>query len=74
MEKSVLSAEVAEFEYLKTDSFRLVPPYYFDFSTRVKQRWIGRKVLDVFHMEFPYYSREYYVGSSCFLSSNSKIV
>ena len=47
--------EVKEFEYVYTQLFRVVPPYRFEFGTSIKERWIGRPLVEVFAQEFPYF-------------------
>ena len=48
-------------EYHYRDGLRFVKPYFFDFSTFTKTRWIGRTVMDVFTNDFKYHSKEYIV-------------
>lgn len=40
-----------EIEFLG-DGFRRIKPYYFEYQTFAKQRWLGRRLLDVFSREF----------------------
>ncbi|CAK0797926.1 unnamed protein product [Prorocentrum cordatum] len=42
---------------------RHIEPYDFDFTTHVKQRWVGRPILEVFAGEFVAYPEEYYRAS-----------
>mmetsp|Transcript_11963 Transcript_11963/g.26603 ORF Transcript_11963/g.26603 Transcript_11963/m.26603 type:complete len:467 (-) Transcript_11963:70-1470(-) len=42
---------------------RHVEPYDFDFTTHVKQRWVGRTLLEVFSKEFVAYPEDYYRAS-----------
>ncbi len=41
-------------------------PYFYEFKTHAKARWVGRTVLDVFCKEFSAQTREYYVCVSIF--------
>ena len=61
-ETSSWQEEVKHFEYRYTKSFRVVPPYTFEFGTSIKARWIHRPLLEVFSQEFPYFedSEAYY--------------
>jgi hypothetical protein len=54
--------EVKEFDYMYTPLFRVVPPYRFEFGTSIKERWIGRPLVEIFAQEFPYFedSLSYY--------------
>jgi len=54
------SSDPAPVSYRIDKGFRFVEPYDFDFKTHVKQRWLGREILEVFAKEFLAYSREYY--------------
>ncbi|KAJ8302451.1 hypothetical protein KUTeg_018847 [Tegillarca granosa] len=47
-------------EYYYENGLRKVYPYYFDFSSYVKERWFGREILEVFASEFHSEPREYY--------------
>ncbi|KAK3581085.1 hypothetical protein CHS0354_033873 [Potamilus streckersoni] len=49
-----------ETEYYFENGLRKVYPYYYTFSTYVKERWFGRTVLDVLGTEFRSDSREAY--------------
>jgi tRNA pseudouridine synthase 9 len=51
-------------EYVVEDGFRRVKPYYFEYRTFAKERWLGRTVLEVFQREFRDRSPEYYVPSA----------
>ena len=42
VETSSWQEEVKHFEYRYTKSFRVVPPYKFEFGTSIKARWISR--------------------------------
>lgn len=42
---------------------RHVEPYDFDFTTHVKQRWVGRTLLEVCACEFVAFPRDYYEAS-----------
>ncbi|XP_077414020.1 pseudouridylate synthase RPUSD2 [Vanacampus margaritifer] len=49
-----------ETSYYFEDGLRKVLPYYFDFKTYCKGRWIGKSLLEVFESEFRAESIEYY--------------
>lgn len=49
--------------YRLDGGLRHVEPYDFDFTTHVKQRWVGRTLLEVFVGEFVAYSAGYYRAS-----------
>lgn len=49
-----------ETSYYFEGGLRKVQPYYFDFKTYCKGRWIGKSLLDVFKSEFRAESIEYY--------------
>lgn len=49
-----------ETSYYFEGGLRKVYPYYFDFKTYCKGRWIGKSLLDVFNSEFRAESTEYY--------------
>lgn len=49
-----------EATYRLENGLRHVEPYDFDFTTHVKQRWLGHQLLEVFCREFVAYSEEYY--------------
>eukprot|EP00741_Cyanophora_paradoxa_P020135 tig00000219_g19436.t1 len=55
--------EIKKFDYFHSNGMRYVAPYPFNFMVSTKRRWIGRKLVEVFTTEFPYYSREYYEGA-----------
>eukprot|EP01080_Neovahlkampfia_damariscottae_P007213 gene7213-11529_t len=46
-------------EYIFENGLRIVKPYYHDFETFVKKRWEGKKVIEMYLKEFPYYTKEY---------------
>ncbi|XP_035465864.1 RNA pseudouridylate synthase domain-containing protein 2 isoform X2 [Scophthalmus maximus] len=50
----------AETSYYFEGGLRKVRPYYFDFKTYCKGRWIGKSLLEVFDSEFRAESVEYY--------------
>ncbi|CAH2328977.1 RNA pseudouridylate synthase domain-containing 2 [Pelobates cultripes] len=50
----------AEAESYLEGGLRKVRPYYFDFETYCKGRWVGRTLLDVFSTEFRAEPLEYY--------------
>lgn len=45
-----------------TPGLRKVPPYWYPYSTRAKQRWWGREILEVVSTEFRDRSMEFYVS------------
>nr|XP_061799014.1 pseudouridylate synthase RPUSD2-like [Nerophis lumbriciformis] len=49
-----------ETSYYFEDGLRKVHPYYFDFKTYCKGRWIGKSLMEVFESEFRSESIEYY--------------
>ncbi|XP_008284563.1 pseudouridylate synthase RPUSD2 [Stegastes partitus] len=49
-----------ETSYYFEGGLRKVHPYYFDFKTYCKGRWVGKSLLDVFRSEFRAESVEYY--------------
>ncbi|XP_075873945.1 pseudouridylate synthase RPUSD2 isoform X2 [Nelusetta ayraudi] len=50
----------SETSYYFEGGLRKVQPYYFDFKTYCKGRWIGKSLLEVFKSEFRAESIEYY--------------
>ncbi|XP_003418792.2 pseudouridylate synthase RPUSD2 [Loxodonta africana] len=50
----------AETSYYFEGGLRKVRPYYFDFQTYCKGRWVGRSLLDVFSTEFRAHPLAYY--------------
>lgn len=42
---------------------RKVKPYYFEYKSFAKGRWLGRSLLDVFSSEFRDRSEDYYVSN-----------
>ena len=52
-----------EVTYKFQGGLRLVEPYDFDFTTHVKQRWVGRSLLEVCACEFVAFPRDYYAAS-----------
>lgn len=50
----------AEASYYFEDGLRKVYPYYYDFKTYCKGRWIGKTLLEVFKSEFRSESIDYY--------------
>ncbi|XP_044149631.1 RNA pseudouridylate synthase domain-containing protein 2 isoform X1 [Bufo gargarizans] len=50
----------AETESYTESGLRKVRPYYFDFETYCKGRWVGKSLLDVFSQEFRAEPLEYY--------------
>lgn len=57
-------AHFAETSYYFEGGLRKVRPYYFDYSTYCKGRWVGKKLLDVFHSEFRGRPIEYYLAAA----------
>ncbi len=53
-----------ETSYYFEGGLRKVHPYYFDFKTYCKGRWIGKSLLEVFKSEFRAESIEYYQRAS----------
>nr|XP_056707231.1 pseudouridylate synthase RPUSD2 [Euleptes europaea] len=53
-------AHFAETSYYFEGGLRKVRPYYFDFQTYCKGRWLGKSLRDVFSDEFRAQSLEYY--------------
>ncbi|KAJ6667305.1 hypothetical protein lerEdw1_017283 [Lerista edwardsae] len=53
-------AHFAETSYYFEGGLRKVRPYYFDFQTYCKGRWVGRSLLHVFGTEFRAQPLEYY--------------
>lgn len=53
-----------ETSYYFEGGLRKVYPYYFDFKTYCKGRWIGKSLLEVFKSEFRTESIEYYQRAS----------
>ncbi|CAG8494555.1 779_t:CDS:2 [Paraglomus brasilianum] len=52
---------IDEVEYHFENDLRKVKPYYYEYRTFTKKRWIGRTILDVFTTEFRDRSPQYYV-------------
>lgn len=40
---------------------RRLPPYWYEYTTRAKVRWIGRQIVEVFTTEFRDRTKEYYI-------------
>ncbi|XP_039179798.1 RNA pseudouridylate synthase domain-containing protein 2 [Crotalus tigris] len=57
-------AHFAETSYYFEGGLRKVRPYYFDYRTYCKGRWVGKKLLDVFHSEFRGRPIEYYLAAA----------
>lgn len=53
-----------ETSYYFEGGLRKVRPYYFDFKTYCKGRWIGKSLLEVFSKEFRAESLEYYKAAA----------
>ncbi len=45
--------------YYFEDGLRCVEPYYFEFTSYVKGRWVGRTVMDIYTKEFQFYNEQY---------------
>lgn len=50
--------------YYFEDGMRKVKPYYFEYKSFAKGRWLGRPLLEVFSSEFRDRSIDYYVSDS----------
>ncbi|KAI3438886.1 hypothetical protein D9Q98_001301 [Chlorella vulgaris] len=48
-------------DYLVVEGHRVVKPYHYDFCCNVRQRWLGRSIIDIFSKEFPARDRQHYV-------------
>ena len=48
--------------YYLEDGLRKVHPYHYTYNTYCKERWRGKKLLDIFAVEFRDRPTEYYVG------------
>ncbi|KAL0480575.1 hypothetical protein AKO1_006804 [Acrasis kona] len=46
-------------EYYFRNGLRCVKPYYSEFITHSKKRWLGRELLEIYTQEFPHYGKEY---------------
>ncbi|EFC40809.1 predicted protein [Naegleria gruberi] len=46
-------------QYLVRNGLRHAIPYFLDFQTGCRDRWVDKKVLDVYRAEFPYFSEQY---------------
>ncbi|KAM7375890.1 hypothetical protein PAMP_005652 [Pampus punctatissimus] len=53
-----------ETSYYFEGGLRKVHPYYFDFKTYCKGRWVGKSLLEVFKSEFRAESPEYYLRAA----------
>lgn len=53
-----------ETSYYFEGGLRKVQPYYFDFKTYCKGRWVGKSLLEVFKSEFRAESIEYYLEAA----------
>ncbi|GJQ08868.1 hypothetical protein GpartN1_g659.t1 [Galdieria partita] len=51
---------ISEDHYFVKNNYRYVVPYPFEFRVNTKQRWFGRRVLEVFSWEFPHGSQQYW--------------
>eukprot|EP00659_Diplonema_papillatum_P007133 gene7133-10994_t len=47
-------------QYYFTNGLRGVVPYWHDFGTHVKGRWVGKTVLEMFSDDFPHHDAAYY--------------
>jgi 23S rRNA-/tRNA-specific pseudouridylate synthase len=60
--KSLISQkELNETQIIEKMGFRIVVPYYFQFHSFAKQRWLNKKLIEVLKTEFTHRSLEYYV-------------
>ncbi|XP_011623443.1 RNA pseudouridine synthase 7 isoform X2 [Amborella trichopoda] len=50
-------------DYIFRDGMRLVKPYYFEFISHVKSRWVGKTIVDLFTHEFRQRPQEYYLAA-----------
>jgi len=48
----ITASMLSETTFYISQNLRFVKPYYLDFTTWTKRRWIGRKLIDVFCQEF----------------------
>lgn len=53
--------------YYFEEGLRKVPPYHYTYNTYCKERWRGRRLLDIFVEEFRDRPEEYYVRRSFIL-------
>ncbi|KAJ7591618.1 pseudouridine synthase [Mycena floridula] len=56
-------------------SLKKIAPYWYPYTTRAKQRWVGRGILEIFTSEFRDRSMEYYIYAleSGVISVNGKV-
>ncbi len=54
-------------EYRLEDVYRYVIPYHHTYRTFTKQRWAGKKIIDMFSTEFQAYDYEYYVTRNTYI-------
>ena len=52
------------FDFVKTENYRVVPPYNFTYTTRVKERWIGKPLSACLAEEFPHYPTGFFEEAS----------
>jgi len=51
---------IGEDHYFIKNNYRYVIPYTFEYRVNTKQRWFGRRILEVFSWEFPHGSANYW--------------
>lgn len=61
MEKVAQAIASGPGHYVKDKAFRYVLNYDYCFKTFAKQRWLGRRLFEVFVSEFKAFSENYYV-------------
>lgn len=61
--KTILEEEAEGANYYIDGPLRKITPYYFTFMTFCKQRWLDRKLVDIFTSEFRMKPPQYYVNA-----------
>ena len=56
----LVAPDAVESQYTLRGGLRFVKPYRHEFKTFAKRRWIDKKLLEVFQVEFKAFSKEYY--------------
>ena len=59
MEKS----ELANSPYILDGAYRCVKNYPFSYKTHTKERWLNKKIIDVFTGEYKAFTKEYYTNA-----------